>query len=187
MDTLTDPPTRSPTYAPTVFVVEEVVIRQETSPALVGLALLIAIYTFSVLFSTCYIKQSRNAMEHEHDMDQLLKSTTIEPDIRGSKDDFLAGANDASTSMQDSKKKGKKKTLFQRMTVSMGREDSKSTLNSGGKSKSSKSEGSSQGVTPQDNDDVSYSSEEDDDESGSSSDDSKDDDSSSEDERLSIT
>ena len=83
------PPTLSPTDAPTVSITKKTTICRETPTELVGLALLVAVYAFSVLFSTCYIKQSRNAMEHKHEME---KSTTIEPDIRGGNDDFLADA-----------------------------------------------------------------------------------------------
>jgi hypothetical protein len=76
---LTDHPTFSPTYAPTVPVVEVEVVRKPTPPTVIALILIITIYAFSILFSTCYLKQSRNAMERDRDMARSLQSTTIEP------------------------------------------------------------------------------------------------------------
>ena len=142
VDELTAPPTLAPTDSPTIAITEPLVVKEPISPIVIALILIITIYTCSVLFSTCYIKRARNEMEHSRDQERLLKSTTIEPDIKGSKADF----EDHNKPMEETKKKSKKgfrRGLFKKGLSNtklsarnlMARENSKNTVSSsGGKS-----------------------------------------------------
>ncbi|KAL7520436.1 hypothetical protein ACHAWX_005163 [Stephanocyclus meneghinianus] len=82
IDELTSPPTRSPTFAPTILITEPIVVREPTPPYIIASILIGTIYACSMIFSTCYIKRARNEMEYDHGMKVLLQSTTMEDDIR---------------------------------------------------------------------------------------------------------
>lgn len=134
-------------------------------------------------------------MEHSRDQERLLKSTTIEPDIKGSKADF---EDKPIEETKKKKKKGLRRGLFKKgistskMSVRnlMTRDNSKNTVSSSGGKSGENSKKSSSEEDEEDSYDESgseNSSVEDDEESYESEEDeesSSDDDSSG---RLSIT
>ncbi|KAL7506967.1 hypothetical protein ACHAXN_006586 [Cyclotella atomus] len=188
VDELTSPPTLSPTDAPTIATTEPIVVREPTPPLVIAAILLITIYTCSILFSTCYLKRARNEMEHDRDQERLLKSTTIEPDIKGSKADF---EDKPLVEDKGKKKKGFRNTLFKKNKVVASSRNLMSNKNLMGGSKndiSYKSNGSEshsreRTSSAEDSSEGSYSSEDEESYESEESDDVSEDDS----EELSIT
>lgn len=114
VDELTSPPTNAPSLSTTVLVTAPIETREPIPPILIAFIVIGMIYAFSVIFSTCYIKRARSQMEYDASLKELLKSTTIEDDIRGNKSDF-AEKGDANGEAEKRKQSGIGMALRQSM------------------------------------------------------------------------
>lgn len=72
VDSLTDPPTVSPTYSPTPLVTEEVIARFTLTTPMIGGLVVGLIWLFATIFSTCYLKQARERMGTQKEMRSLM-------------------------------------------------------------------------------------------------------------------